>query len=74
MPKRKPGVTFEDVCQLGDELPGVEQSTSYGTRALKVKKRLFARMKEDGETLVLKMDMVSRPSLPIQRIRCHHAE
>ncbi len=33
-------------------LPGVDVSTSYGTPALKVRKHLLARMKEDGETLV----------------------
>ena len=32
--------------------PGVEEGTSYGTPALRVSKKLLARMKEDGETLV----------------------
>ena len=38
-------------------------STSYGTAALKVNGKLFARLKEDGETLVLKMDFVNRDLL-----------
>ena len=42
------------------ELPGVQVSPSYGTPALKVKGALFARLKEDGETLVLKVDRMSR--------------
>jgi len=56
----KKGLTFDDVCRLGLALPGAAKSTSYGTAALKVDGKLFARLKEDGETLVLKMDIVSR--------------
>jgi hypothetical protein len=57
---RKKGVTFDEVCTIGLELPGVARSTSWGTAALKVDGKLFVRLKEDGETLVLKMDIVSR--------------
>ncbi len=46
-------MTWDDVIAMGLELPGVEVSTSYGTPALKVRKKLLARLKEDGETLVL---------------------
>jgi len=45
--------TYETVRELGRELPGVEESTSYGTPALKVKKKLLVRLKEDGTTIVL---------------------
>ena len=54
------GLTFADVRTLGLKLPGVAESTSYGTAALKVDGKMFARLKEDGESLVLKMDIVSR--------------
>ena len=43
---------FERVVRLAN-LPGVEVGTSYGTPALKVKKKLIARMKEDGVTVVI---------------------
>jgi hypothetical protein len=59
-PRAKRGVSFDQVCALGLALPGVERNTSYGTPALKVKGTSFARLKEDGETLVLKVDMMSR--------------
>ena len=36
--------TFEDVRRLGGELPEVAESTSYGTPALKVRKKLVCRM------------------------------
>jgi hypothetical protein len=46
---------FARVRKLGLRLPGVEESTSYGTAALKVSKKFLCRMKEDDETLVLKL-------------------
>lgn len=57
---RKKGVTFDEVCKLGLELPGVAKSMTWGTASLKVDGKMFVRLKEDGETLVLKMDIVSR--------------
>ncbi|MGH7618305.1 MAG: MmcQ/YjbR family DNA-binding protein [Gemmatimonadaceae bacterium] len=59
-PRSKRGVTFDRVTEIGLALPGVAVSPSYGTPSLKVKGALFARLKEDGETLVLKVDRVSR--------------
>ena len=57
------GVSFPEVSELGKALPGVIESTSYGTPALKVDGKLLARLKEDGETLVLRMDFVNRDLL-----------
>jgi hypothetical protein len=56
-------VSFAEVSEFARTLPGVTESTSYGTPALKVKGKLFARLKEDGETLVLRMDFVNRDLL-----------
>lgn len=44
---------FTRVRDAAAGLPGVEQGTSYGTPALKVRGKMFVRMKEDGETLVV---------------------
>lgn len=52
-PRSKPGMTFEEVRDLALDLAGVLESTSYGTPALKVGKKLLARLREDGETMVL---------------------
>ena len=60
---RSPGVSFAEASKFARTLPGVSESTSYGTPALKVDGRLFARLKEDGETLVLRMDWVNRDLL-----------
>ena len=56
-------MTYKDVCKLALALPGVEESTSYGTPALKVKGKLMVRLKEDGETIVLITDFVERDFL-----------
>jgi hypothetical protein len=56
-------VTYDTVRRLAADLPGVEEGTSYGTAALKVRGKLLARLREDGETLVLKMDFVNRDLL-----------
>jgi hypothetical protein len=45
------------------ELPEVDVSTSYGTPALKVRKKLFARLREDSEHLVLFVDFMEREAL-----------
>ena len=49
---------FERVVRLGLALPGVETTTSYGTSALKVRKKLLARLWEDGETLVVPCESI----------------
>jgi hypothetical protein len=46
-------MTFDDVRAIALAWPEVEDSLSYGTPALKVRKKLMARVKEDGDTLVL---------------------
>jgi hypothetical protein len=62
--RRAPGpVTFETVRHLARDFPGVEDGTSYGTPALKVRGALLARLREDGETLVLKTTFVDRELL-----------
>jgi len=51
-------MTFDDVRKLALTWPEVEDGTSYGTPALKVRKKMLARLKEDGDSLVM-------PDVPI---------
>ena len=44
---------FDDVRKIALGWPEVEDGTSYGTPALKVRKKLLARLKEDGDSLVM---------------------
>ena len=66
------GVSFADVVRLARALPDVAESTSYGTPALKVGGKLMARLKEDGETLVLRMDFESRTFLLREQAEIFH--
>jgi hypothetical protein len=54
---------WETVQALSSELPEVEESTSYGTPALKVRGKMFARLREDDETLVVWTDVLEREAL-----------
>lgn len=51
-------MTFDDVRMFALTWPEVEDGTSYGTPALKVRKKMLARLKEDGDSMVI-------PDVPI---------
>lgn len=57
-------MTWEDVVAIARKLPEVEESTSYGTPALKVKGRSFARVRTEAEgELVLLCPMEEKEAL-----------
>src|SRR5437667_3413701 len=60
--RNKP-VTFDTVRQIAQTLPGAEESTSYRTPAFKVKGKLFARLHQDGESLVIGVDFEEREEM-----------
>jgi hypothetical protein len=51
---------WETVREVALGLPEVEESTSYGTPAFKVRGKLFVRLKEDGESIVVRIDEADR--------------
>ena len=57
------GTSFEEARQLALALPGVEEGTSYGTPAFRVGGKLLARFHQDGESLVLKVELAAREVL-----------
>ena len=57
------GVTFQTVAAVACKLPEVEISKSYGTPALKVRGKLMARLHQDGESLVLRTELLDRQIL-----------
>ncbi len=61
--KRTPAITYDTVRKMALAMPGVEEGTSYGTPALKVKGRLFVRLREEGDVIVLKMPFEKRYEL-----------
>ena len=46
-------MNFDGVRRIALAWPEVEDGTSYGTPALKVRKKMLVRLKEDGDTLVM---------------------
>ena len=64
-PSYYPGlmISWEDVLELAGELPEVEETTSYGTPALKVKGKFMARLRDEGRVLVMRCDLDEKPFL-----------
>ena len=56
-------ITYDDVRDAALKLPSVFEGISYGTPCLRIGKTLIARLKEDGLTLVLKVDLMERDIL-----------
>ena len=59
----KTGVTYDTVRRLALALPNVEEATSYGTPALKVSGKLFVRLHQDLDKIVLKMPFDRREEM-----------
>ncbi|HXW85543.1 MAG TPA: MmcQ/YjbR family DNA-binding protein [Candidatus Binataceae bacterium] len=53
----------ERVRRIALTLPGVEVGSSYGTMGFRVRKKFLGRMKEDGETLVIRIEFGEREIL-----------
>jgi hypothetical protein len=58
-------VKWEEIVRLARELPGVEEGTSYGTPALKVRGKGIARLREDG-AVVFMLESVDEQELLIE--------
>ena len=60
---RRPAKGVDRVREIALALPGVVEGTSYGTPGFRVKGKLFARMWQDGETLVARCERAERELL-----------
>ena len=59
--KRKAStVTWETVRDLALALPEVEEGKSYGTPAFRIRGKLFARLHDSGEAVVVKIEREER--------------
>jgi hypothetical protein len=54
---------WEAVRRFGSGLPEVEEATSWGTPALRLRRKLLVRLRDDGETLALRVDPEERLAL-----------
>lgn len=48
-------MTYDEFAALGLAMPNTEEGLSYGTPAIKRKKRMMFRLNEDGDTVALKL-------------------
>ena len=56
-------LTLSAIRRVASALPNVEEGTSYGTPAFRCKKKLIARLHQDGRSLVLKVGDATRDHL-----------
>jgi len=56
-------VTWNDVRRLAAALPRVVEGTSYGTPAFRIGKKYWFRLKEDGETIAIRISFDERDIL-----------
>jgi hypothetical protein len=56
-------MTFDEVRDFLLALPAVTEGTSYGAPGLRVGRRFLARLKEDGDSLVVRLDFDEREML-----------
>ena len=61
MAKRK--LPLPTIRKVALSFPGVEEGTSYGTPAFRLKKRLLARLHQDGQSIMLKIGFEAREHL-----------
>lgn len=47
---------WQKLCELGRDLPDVAEGVWYRTAALSVRGRYFVRLKEDGQTVVFRLE------------------
>ena len=56
-------MTYDAVVQIALALPDVEEGLTWGTPGVKRKGRFMFRLKEDGETIAVKLDWETRDRL-----------
>ncbi|HTZ05098.1 MAG TPA: MmcQ/YjbR family DNA-binding protein [Gaiellaceae bacterium] len=56
-------LSWDDILELAADLPEIENGTSYGTPALKVRGKFMARLRDEGTVLVVRCDLDEKPFL-----------
>ena len=56
-------IAWSDVVALAAELPEVEESTSWGRPALKVRGKMFVTLRSAPDALVVRCDLDEKPFL-----------
>ena len=61
--RKKQPADWETVREIAMALPGAVEGTSYGTPAFYVRKKLFVRFHQSGESVVIKIHFDEREAL-----------
>ncbi|HXR12801.1 MAG TPA: MmcQ/YjbR family DNA-binding protein [Gaiellaceae bacterium] len=56
-------ISWQDVVELARDLPEIEESTSYGRPALKVRGKFVVALRSDPDALVVRCDLDEKPFL-----------
>ena len=56
-------LSWDDILELVHDLPEIENGTSYGTPALKVRGKFMGRLRDEGAVLVVRCDLDEKPFL-----------
>ncbi len=56
-------LAWREVVELARDLPEIEESTSYGRPALKVRGKFVAALRTDPDALVVRCDLEEKPLL-----------
>ena len=56
-------LSWDDILALVQDLPEIENGTSYGTPSLKVRGKFMARLRDEGTVLVVRCDLDEKPFL-----------
>ena len=56
-------ISWRNVVELARDLPEIEESTSYGRPALKVRGKFVAALRTDPDALVVRCDLEEKPLL-----------
>lgn len=57
---------YDDFVRIALDLPDTEEGMSYGTPGVKRKKRFMFRLKEDGESVAVKLDWENHDRLMLE--------
>jgi hypothetical protein len=61
--RKRGGISFDTVREIARGLPGAIEGRSYGTPAFHVGKTLFVRQHQDGQSLVVRVELQKRALL-----------
>ncbi|MGV3722329.1 MAG: MmcQ/YjbR family DNA-binding protein [Actinomycetota bacterium] len=56
-------MTFDEAREVALAFPGMEEGPCYGPPAFRVRGKLLGRLREDGDSLVVKTDIAEREAL-----------